>query len=516
MPDIWRIPFFLIAIGVAACAPATATTQVVGAHNFEAAIARLEQRDPDAPQALNARLQYADFMVGATTGDCHERLNTAQAQLDAVAARTALRILLPQGAAKLESTTYNIHAARADCDAAHRADELQLALEAARKATGLYRRALDYPSAAIMQFNVAATLRALGDSQAAITALEADIAMDRAFGFRNDARDNIRQLQQWRGEDESDAEIAELMKDFPAPQPVPFTFAWNESDAQENIAVTETNLVAGKVVESTGAITLNRHVRADHLDRWAVSYDPATANTSMGDWPSSANGILERFTGYMLAIALLETPSFTIEHTGDFDDVRESAKFSAALSAEVSARFGTPPPDTKALAQNLKTVLSPGYLETSAAEQYSLETATWAGAQLQQGVWYQMTAPLLLPGMGMGEFLVTHNIAFSYARAVPCTPDETAKTCAEIILHATPEPNDLQKARLAVSSNSHLTDFDALHYWATTDLRLVIEPDTLVPHLSDTRRSWYIAVDGAPKIDTVIASERIVTTTTYH
>ena len=367
-----------------------------------------------------------------------------------------------------------------------------------------------------MQFNVAATLRALGDSQAAITALEADIAMDRAFGFRNDARDNIRQLQQWRGEDESDAEIAELMKDFPAPQPVPFTFAWNESDAQENIAVTETNLVAGKVVESTGAITLNRHVRADHLDRWAVSYDPATANTSMGDWPSSANGILERFTGYMLAIALLETPSFTIEHTGDFDDVREFAKFSAALSAEVSARFGTPPPDTKALAQNLKTVLSPGYLETSAAEQYSLETATWAGAQLQQGVWYQMTAPLLLPGMGMGEFLVTHNIAFSYARAVPCTPDETAKTCAEIILHATPEPNDLQKARLAVSSDSHLTDFDALHYWATTDLRLVIEPDTLVPHLSDTRRSWYIAVDGAPKIDTVIASERIVTTTTYH
>jgi hypothetical protein len=30
------------------------------------------------------------------------------------------------------------------------------------------------------------------------------------------------------------------------------------------------------------------------------------------------------------------------------------------------------------------------------------------------------------------------------------------------------------------------------------------------------RRSWYIAVDGAPKIDTVIASERIVTTMTYH
>ena len=53
-----------------------------------------------------------------------------------------------------------------------------------------------------MQFNVAATLHALGDSQAAIAALQSVIAMDKEFGFRDDGEDNIRLLRHWQGGDE--------------------------------------------------------------------------------------------------------------------------------------------------------------------------------------------------------------------------------------------------------------------------------------------------------------------------
>ena len=71
-----------------------------------------------------------------------------------------------------------------------------------------YRDGLDYQSAAIMQFNAAATEHALGDQgDAAISALEAAIAMDRDFGFRDDAYAGQypAALRHWRGEDESDA-----------------------------------------------------------------------------------------------------------------------------------------------------------------------------------------------------------------------------------------------------------------------------------------------------------------------
>ncbi len=503
----------LVPLAPAVCDAAMAATPAVRTADFEAAIARLDQMDPQAPQALNTHLQYADFLANATDGDCRARLDTAQAQLDVVAARPATRILLPLGQARLDGGAYKIHAARAECDAQARDSELNKALDAARAAANDYRIGLDYQSAAIMQFNVAATLRALGDDQAALTALETAIAMDRTYGFRDDAEDNIRLRQHWRGEDESDAKIAELMRDFPA-RTTTLTFGWRESDARQDIAATETNLTEGRVVESTGDITLERHVRPDRLHGWAVSYDPATANVNLGDWPGDG-GTLKPFTGYLLALALLETPQFRVDQTGNFDDLRDATHFSTALSASVTAGFGTPTPDQKVLARNLKTVLSPDYIATNTAEKYSLETATWAGATLELGVWYQMTAPLFLPGLGMGEFLVTHKIAFSYARAVACTPDDAALGCAEIIVHATPDPDDLQKTRVEISSDNHLPDFDALRYWASTDLCLVVRPGTLAPILSDMRKSWYIAVNGSPKYQSVIASERIVTTTRY-
>jgi hypothetical protein len=54
----------------------------------------------------------------------------------------------------------------------------------------LYRDALDYQSTAVMQFNVAATYRQLGDANNALSALETAVAMDRQYGLRQDAEDN--------------------------------------------------------------------------------------------------------------------------------------------------------------------------------------------------------------------------------------------------------------------------------------------------------------------------------------
>jgi tetratricopeptide (TPR) repeat protein len=517
-------PALLSTVAVFVFMAATAMPAPIGAGDYEAAIARLEKSDPLAPEALNARLQYADFLADDTTGDCHARLDGARAQLDAVAARPAAGVLLPLGPAKLASIAYKIHMGRADCAAMQRTDELNKALDATRTAAHLYRAGLDYASAAVMQFNVAATLHALNDNQAAIAALQAVIAMDREFGFRDDAQDNIKLLQHWRGEDESDAKITELMQDFPAARTAELKFAWTRSDARMDIAATETNLTAGQVVQSHGMIALPRHVRQDPHG-WAVSYDTtAKASLDLGQWPANPDIYFKRFTGYMLAIALLETPNYKVTGTGDFDAVTDPDNFSKAMSAEVSAAFGAAMADqgdndgiSKALAQNLKTVVQPGYLDTNTGQTYSLQTATWASAKLEQGTWYQMTAPLLLPGLGMGQyFLVTHTIAFSYARPVPCTAQDTDKACAEIVVHATPDPADMAKAHVQMSSAFHMPDFEALHYWSSINMRLVVRPGTLEPVLSDMRKSWYVAVEGPVKRDPVISSERVVTTTTYN
>ncbi len=507
-------------LGMAACTPESppaAALPPAGAADFESTIARLDAREPESPEALNARLEYVDFLSGSDTGDCGKRLDTAQVQLDALSARPGLGVVLPFGRAKLESAEYKIHAARADCDAARHEGELKQSLEAARKAVGLYRDALDYQSAAIMQFNVAATEHDLGDQPAAISALQAAIEMDRDFGFRDDAQDNIRLLQHWRGEDESDAKIAELMKDFPA-RTAELKFDWSASEADVAIDTSDTNLAGTSLVHSHGAIVLKRHVRQDQRS-WDVSYDPGTPAIEMGNWPPK-NEVVQRFTAYLLATALLRTPKFSVNHAGDFEVVREARDYGETLSAQVAARSGGEAPEDahaasslKTLAENLKLAFSPENVQANAQEQYNLETATWAGAKLQQGVWYQMSAPLFVPGLGLGQFLVNHDIQFSFTRMVACTPDDKAMACAEIVVHATPAAEDLKNSITMLSRALYHSDSNTIRYWSTTDLRLVVKPDTLVPYVSDWRRYWYIGMESD---STVVSSERVVAVSTYH
>ena len=525
------LPLFAAALlTVAACAadtappatPATATAtpaRVPAAADFEAAIARLEKQDPQSPQAMNARLEYADFLMQSGIGDCRTRLDTAQTKLDIVAAQPAVRVLLPMGPARLADGTYRIHAGRADCDPSSRQSELQRALEAARDGARLYREALDYQSAAVMQFNVAATLHDLGDAGAAIAALETAIAMDREFGFRDDAADNTSLLLRWQNQDQSDDKFAGLMKDFPA-RSADLKFDWSDSDADVAIQADDTNVAGVKVIHSRGAIVLKRHVSKD-MTGTNITYDTGTPAIEAGDW-TGQNDVLRQFTAYLLGSALLGHPNFEVHRSGDFEAVRDPRAFGASLSTQVNALLGParsadaePAGPSQSLAQDLKLVFSAPNVQAKAMQDFNVQTATWAGAKLQQGVWYQMSAPLFLPGLGMGKFVIDHDIAFSFSRELPCTPGAIGPPCVELIVHATPDALGVKQARELVAKALKIPDPNALRYWSTTSLRLVVKPDTLLPYVGDIRRYWYIAIDGIGN-DPVISSERIVATSTYH
>jgi hypothetical protein len=537
-----------LAVMAAACAPqsdsipdsvkaSAAPARPVSAQDFEAQIARLEQRDPQSPEALSARLQYADFLVEGTEvegtevkgigGDCGKRLDGAQAQLDAASARPALDVLLPLGRARVANGEYKIHIARAACvtDPDRRKAELDQALDAARKAGGLYRDGFDYQSAVVMQFNVAAAEHELGDGDAGLAALDAAIAMDREYGFRDDAQDNYKLWLRWKKQDDSDAAVASLMKDFPA-RSANLKFDWLDSDADVAVVAEDTNLVTGgKVIHSRGAIVLKRHVSRD-FGGTNITYEPGTPTIEAGDW-TGQNDILRQFTAYLLGSALLGHPNFEVHRNGDFEYVHGARDFGEALSTQVTALLGTPRPadaepalvnqtgPSRPLAHDLKSVFSAQKVVTDAVQSFNIETATWAGATLQQGVWYEMSAPLLLPGLGMGQFQVTHEIEFAFTRQLPCTPGTTGPLCVEIVLRATPDANELKLARELVTRALQMPDPNALRYWSTASLRFVVKPDTLVPYVRDTRRNWYIAIDGTLKDDPAISSESVVATSTY-
>ena len=282
---------WILALGALVALPSAATAaDDASAKTVEDAIAALEQADPGSPEALNDRLEYAQFLVSATDVDCHVRLDSAQLQLDTVAGNPAADVVLPIGKARLADIRYQIHLARASCgaDPSEREWELRAALAEARHAIDLYRDALDYQSMAVMQFDAGVTQRMLGDDAAAATALEAAIEMDREFGFHQDAEDNSRLLALWKGpavNSPGDA-IAGPTSDFPS-RTTALNFAWLASEATLGIEIEHTSIRDGSVTRGGVYRLFKQHVHASH-GGWVVSYEPGQIAYDVATWPNES------------------------------------------------------------------------------------------------------------------------------------------------------------------------------------------------------------------------------------
>ncbi len=515
-----RLLWIAAAAVTAACAVATsASAQAIKAADFETAIKRLEASDPQSPQVLNARLDYADFLSELAANGCQQSLAAAQAQLDNVAARSAPNILLPAAPARMAGDEYKIHLARATCGGeAPLTSELQQALAAAQQAVGLYRDTLDYPSAVIMQFNVAAVYRQLGDTDNAVLALQSAIAMDRDYGFRQDAQDDTRLLLVWQGKSATDSDVAALMKDFPT-RLAEFKFHWPDTDADVAVHIDDTIMVQGKMIRSRGSVVLKRHIRAGPAS-WTVSNEPGNDVYELGDWPADAKKAQWPMM-YFLASALLQAPNIEIGKDGDFNSVADPQAFGTKLAAAVSAKIGavssgSDPGAADATLRDLKAAFSPDFVKSSAMQDYGIQTGTWIGAKLEQGVWYQMSTPLFLPRLGLGHYLVQYDVNFAFTRQVPCSGESPDHLCAEIVIHATPDAADLKATLAEAGRQLNISYKQSLYSWSVTDLRLVVDPATLLPYICDTKHYLYDAVVGSDKKnDAFIESIRTVSTSVY-
>lgn len=134
----------------------------------------------------------------------------------------------------------------------------------------------------------------------------------------------------------------------------------------------------------------------------------------------------------------------------------------------------------------------------------------WIGATLDQGVWYEISAPLSLPGMP--QVVVQNHIQFAFTRMVPCTAGTATQRCVEIVLRATPEPESLHHALADISTAleySRSADFTA-----STEARIVTDPETLMSYAREERVYWYASIGRSAK-DKVLQSEYVVSNTRY-
>lgn len=484
------------------------------ASDFEAAIARTGQTDPGSPAVLSEKLSYAQFLLGRDTSPCAQRVNLAQEQIGSVDASPEAHVMFPGGWALVADLEYRQHLARAACGAkANRRDELLAAVDSARRAAALYRKELDYRSMVIMEFDAAVARHRLGESAAALAALEQALDMDREYGFRKDAEDNYKLLLAWRGEPAGAANLARLMRDFPQRR-ASLKFGWHPSDAQVTLKSHREFLENGRIVSSRAGAAFERRIAALPAGGWSVSYAHRLARYEPGVWPSERG-----FEAQQLAFpaAVLPAVGFKVSAAGEFQGATDTDAFASRLSkqADKLIRAGAPavhgaPSLAEDQVETASEVLSPGMLEANTAEDYQLETAMWIGATLEQGVWYETSAPLSLPGMP--QLVVQSQIEFAFTRKVPCTAGAAVANCVEIVIRATPDPQAL--THLLNDLGGAPPDNFFVDYFASTETRIVTDPATLLPYARDERVYSFISIGKDPG-DTILESEHLVSTMRY-
>ena len=421
----------------------------------------------------------------------------------------AFTVVMPSGPALVADIEYQLHLARASCNAGAtvRDQELHAALKSAQRAVDLYRDEFDAVSMVTMQFNLAVTHHNLGDDAAAVAALRTTLDLDREYGFADDAEDNYELLLQWSNEDAGSERVEALMKDFPE-RSATLSFGWAESDSTLTLQTDVSQLTGEDFAHFQASRSARRHVRK-RWDTWVVSHDLDDPHFKVEELPAG-DGLAQPLAN-SLAGMLAHFHDFRLRHNGDFDqdkaDIRFAFRARTAAKAlardlgalDLNSKGDRSTPLMRQLEAAVRDQLSPVVLATQTAEDYNLEAGTWISATLEQGVWYDMTAGLLLP-LAPRVFM-THKIQFTYSRSVPCVPGAAELSCIEIVLRAVPDPDVLKADLDTLARNSHLASGRVPRLWSVITMRLVTDPATLRTYSRETRwhAYWSDGVSGPDK-----------------
>ena len=277
--------------------------------------------------------------------------------------------------------------------------------------------------------------------------------------------------------------------------------------------ITHASVIGDQVIHATGSLAFERHIRAGQ-DGWVISSTPIGSETDLGPWPQETQdpaGPLGTFRP-----TLLQFPTLELTRAGDFKAADDLVAFAARVThdAQAASRARAPAGTrTQELmnqaAHGAQVEFAPAVIANEVSETYGLETAMWIGATLQQGVQYELLAPL--PLAGLPPLVIFHQLEFSFTREVPCTTESTGHSCVELIVRASPQQEPLKE----ILADLQLPHGEALSYSSASTVRIITDPATLRLYLHETREYWYATLGRQLPRSMLLESEHSVITSTY-
>jgi tetratricopeptide (TPR) repeat protein len=470
--------------------------------DFRERIAALEAVDPLQPQALNARIDYARLLHGASVADCLPELQTAELVLSPVLnADPGATLAWPDGpgdAMSLLQTIRNTQGQCAEDEAGSRA-AFESAIVTGVRAVELLRDNWDFEEMAIAQFNIAFARRELGDLEGALRDLEQVLAWDQEYGFREELESDFATLLRWRGdgEDADPDEVDRFVSSFNQTK-ARFEFAWKPHRSQWSTEAYRGSLKNGRFAEVTTRYETRVDVRREGA-AWILETTLDALPSFQGN--AAAASATEKVQG-MIAGMTAAMPELVIARDGSFKGLRNLETHRAGLLKEVkravadSTPAGGARPAAEDIERTIDAVFNPELLTTLAAAQWDIAVGAWIGGEFDHGDWYSLTFEEPLPGFS--ERPVSKTMTFKVSRWLPCGPGRPPE-CVEVLVRITPDSASLSRAiadfvgRImpAATRADMEKALQSVAYEFDMRYRIVTEPDTLLPWSVEERKFLY-------------------------
>ena len=216
-----------------------------------------------------------------------------------------------------------------------------------------------------------------------------------------------------------------------------------------------------------------------------------------------------------MAKATSMPPSYLVGPDGQFLRIEGLEAFRTGIFEGMADAFADlPAPTREQIIRTMEAIFTREQLEASLASDWDSHVGTWIGAEMDEGDLYELTFNQAIPAFGNME--VPMRSTFLLKGRVPCNGAEAAKHCVELEARTFVDPDGLAAAVDAfmarLPAGQEVPRIQDLQQ--ETVVRLISEPNTLLPHLMETstRTATVMAVGDETQASSRTEEKRFVYT----
>jgi len=222
---------------------------------------------------------------------------------------------------------------------------------------------------------------------------------------------------------------------------------------------------------------------------------------------------LESMVKTFMTKAASTPPSYVVGRDGQFRRIEDLDAFRDAVLGGLDEAFADLPEQTRTqISQVMAGVLTREQMEVAIVSDWNMFVGAWLDAELDEGDLYELQYEQPVPMLGNAA--IPMRTTFLFTGRAACDDRDTGQGCVVLEMKSFVDSD-----RLAAALEAFLGQFPADGQRPKVEalrqdvsVRLVTEPDTLLPHRLDSRRytETRITMNGATSVGSQVEEKRFV------